>query len=170
MYNLWSTLCSVPELRDQMVNKHGELERGVRAMKTHRQGTVRGEVITVHGGCFMGDADTKKRMLAAGIVPEIVSAMRDEISGTEGELDTIGKQRLLSNSMQMLKNFGALGPQYRKQIVDAGGAEQIINTLNDFAANDDHTQHGFAELQHNLRTEACDVMAQLFDAQNGTFN
>merc|ERR1719245_583914 len=130
-------------------------------MKNFRQGTVRGEVLMVHSACFMGNKDRKERMFAAGIVPEIVSAMRDEISGAEGELDTVGKPRMLSNAMSMLKQFADLGPQYRKQIVDSGAPEQIVNALQDFVAHGDHSQHGFAELQHDLRTEACDLLTQL---------
>merc|ERR1719245_563264 len=130
-------------------------------MKNFRQGTVRGEVLMVHSACFMGNKDRKERMFAAGIVPEIVSAMRDEISGAEGELDTVGKPRMLSNAMSMLKQFADLGPQYRKQIVDSGAPEQIMNALQDFVARGDRSQHGFAELQHDLRTEACDLLNHL---------
>merc|ERR1712084_202176 len=102
-----------------------------------------------------------KRMFAAGIVPEIVSVMKDEISGAHGELDVVGKPRMLSNAMIMLQGLADLGPQYRSQIVEAGAPEQIMNVLQDFVANGDHNQHGFAELQHDLRVEACDLLTHL---------
>lgn len=160
MYNLWSTLCNLPDVAKEMVEKHGELERGVKAMKDFRSGTVRGEVIVVHG-CLASKTSYRERMLAAGLVPEILSAMRDEISGANGELDTVGKPRLLSNALMMLRVLATECPAARAHIVAAGAPAQVLNVLEDDLAHGDRSKHGFAELQHDLWAEACETLAAL---------
>mmetsp|Transcript_98842 Transcript_98842/g.288335 ORF Transcript_98842/g.288335 Transcript_98842/m.288335 type:complete len:422 (-) Transcript_98842:37-1302(-) len=160
MYNLWAAMSGSPEVVEQMVERD-ELERGLKAMRAHRRGTVRGEVMQLNLALFMHNESHKERLLKAGIVPEIVSAMRDEISGAQGELDAVGKPRLLSNAIKILTELARGGPQHRTEILEAGSLEQIMNALHDLTAHGDKIQHGFAEMQHDLRTEACEVMTQL---------
>merc|ERR1719161_1492770 len=80
MYCFWGTLCDQPDAAELMVETMGELERGVMHMKAHTRGNARGEVLLVHSSCFMKTEAMRKRMFEAGMLPEIVRAMRDELS------------------------------------------------------------------------------------------
>eukprot|EP00416_Gambierdiscus_australes_P016104 CAMPEP_0171064384 /NCGR_PEP_ID=MMETSP0766_2-20121228/6250_1 /TAXON_ID=439317 /ORGANISM="Gambierdiscus australes, Strain CAWD 149" /LENGTH=408 /DNA_ID=CAMNT_0011520413 /DNA_START=58 /DNA_END=1284 /DNA_ORIENTATION=- len=157
MYNLWSTLCSLPNLAEQMVEGNSELERGVRAMKTFRSSTVRGEVIMVHSACFMAKPAWRQRMVTAGIIPEILSAMRDEMSGVEGELDTVGKARLLFNGMSWLNGLAGVGPEARTDMLDAGVVDIIVDAMR----NGNAEEHSFAEMRHDVRGTACGTLAAI---------
>jgi len=163
MYNLWSTLCVLPEVAEQMVQQYGELERGVRAMKTHRRGTVRGEVIQVHSTCFARRPGWRARSFDAGVVPELLSAISDEITQAQGELDVIGKDRMVSNAMNWLRLIATDSPELRSGVLAAGTWETVMSVLQDFNAHggDHSSEHGFAEMQHNLLSEACDLLTQL---------
>jgi len=83
--------------------------------------------------------------------------MRDELSGEFGELDTMGKDRMLANAMLILRLFGAASQQYRNAIQEAGGVVQLSAVLQ-YSRSKVQEEHGFFELQHNLVAEACTTL------------
>merc|ERR1719396_23354 len=99
-------------------------------------------------------------MIEAGIVPEILGTMRDEIAGPV-ELDIVGKRRLVATGFELLKKLAATDEHSRSTIIGDGAEQQILAAIIDDEAHGDHEAHGFGEMQHDIHGQGCDLLATL---------
>lgn len=124
----FASSCQPTILTEKLANL-GYITHSMKALQDFRnEPGIRGEIISLASMCFSDDPNYLKTWVDEGIIRELVAVMHDESVGGV-ELDMAGEARLYHQSMAMLEAIAKSNAAWHDEVIRAGAAEQIVDTL-----------------------------------------
>jgi len=151
-----STQCPTPEENALKFLQFGYIEHSVKAMEDFPDVGSRGEAIFVLNMCWSSDESTLRRMVDAGMIPGIISAIHDAPYKNLDVLNT--PTRVFRSGMELMSKFANLGSDTRQTLVSAGAIEAIDFALKTQGTATSHMAFGG---EWSIVDSACTALAAL---------